>query len=390
MKGSLRIARIAGIGVYVHWTFLVVLSWIFVAQFLSGGLADAFRGLGLILSLFVCVVLHEFGHALVARRFNVPTKDITLLPIGGVARMERIPRNPNQELAIAVAGPAVNVVIAAVLYALIYTRGRLPDIEAVASMTASWVDMLLWFNIVLVLFNLLPAFPMDGGRVLRSLLARRIDYVDATMVAASIGQAMAVGFLVVGLFSNWVLMLVAVFVYLGARAEADAVRILELVTGATAGDAMEARFNTLDLDHTLDDASELLLSGSQNDFPVLDNGRLVGMLYRSDLFSAVANHCAETPVRQIMRTDFKVLSASDDLESSLTAFQTDSVTTIPVIKDGELAGILTQENIAEWMTVGSAKRKLARKTGPNRSSREPSRVVVQANRHKPSTPVSGF
>ncbi len=389
MKGSLLIARIAGIGVYVHWTFLILLGWIFFAQFQAGGLLAALRGVGLIVSLFVCVVLHEFGHALVARRFNVPTRDITLLPIGGVARMERIPRNPNQELAIAVAGPAVNVIIAAVLYLFVYVRGALPDVEAVASMTASWVDMLLWFNIALVVFNMLPAFPMDGGRVLRSFLARRIDYVEATMVAASIGQAMAVAFFVLGLYSNWILMLIAVFVFIGARAEAEAVRIIELVTGATVGDAMEQRFSTLNINQTLDDASDLLLSGSQNDFPVLDHGRLVGMLYRSDLFTAIATHLADTPVRQMMRSDFNVLSTNSDLESSLETFQKDSVTTIPVVQDDELVGILTQENVAEWMTLGAAKRKLARQFQSQRDSQLPSRVIVQTNRQEPGTPVSG-
>ncbi len=383
MKGSLLIAKFAGIGVYVHWSFLLLIGWIFFAQLSDGGLAAALRGVGLILSLFVCVVLHEFGHALVAKRFGVQTRDITLLPIGGVAQMERIPRNPMHELAIAVAGPAVNVVIAGILAGWLHLQGIVPNLATIDTLAAPWVEMLLWFNVALVVFNILPAFPMDGGRVLCALLATRIDYVAATMIAARVGQSMAIGFAVVGIFSNWFLILIGLFVYIGARAEAESVQIHELAKDACVGDAMVTHFDSLPANATLNDASELLLSTSQNDFPVLEEGRLAGMLLRSDLLAALTTHDSGTLVSQVMRHDIAVLSETADLEKSLEAFQVNAVATLPVVRGEELVGLLTQDNLVEWLAVKSAQRDPSRSAVGQRTANRPRSELPTSpgNRH---------
>lgn len=354
-KSSLRIARIAGIDVFVHWTFLLLLGWIFLMNLPQGGFVGALSGVGLILSLFLCVLLHEFGHAMMARRFGVPTKDITLLPIGGVARMERIPRNPNQEFLIAIAGPAVNVVIAAMLFAGLYLTGTPLDIESGVSLSGPRIGSLMWFNMAIVVFNMLPAFPMDGGRVLRALLARKMDYVAATQIAANVGQMLAMVFFVVGLFSNWVLMFIALFVYFGARTEAEMVRIQDLASHATVADAMVTRFATLNANDSLQTASDRLVAGFQHDFPVLHNGELVGVLTRPRLLRALEKP-DERAVGAFIENGVVVLQATAGLEESLSVFETANTQTIPVLEGKAVVGLLTADNLAEWVSVVNAKK----------------------------------
>src|ERR1051326_3929441 len=191
MKWSWRIARIAGIDLYVHVTFLILAGWVAISHYLARqSAADAFTGVAFIFSLFGIVVLHELGHTLTARRFGIPTRDITLLPIGGVARLDRMPQDPKQELLVALAGPAVNVALAILFFCLIAMGGNLSHWTNLPFFGASFLVNLMWANIILAGFNLLPAFPMDGGRVLRAVLATRIGYVRATRIAARVGQAM--------------------------------------------------------------------------------------------------------------------------------------------------------------------------------------------------------
>jgi Zn-dependent protease len=221
MFKSWKIGQLAGIGIHLHWTFFLLPALV-VVQVLAGGgaIGAAVNAVVFVLAIFGCVVLHELGHALTARRFGIATRDITLLPIGGVARLDRMPKNPWQELAIAAAGPAVNVAIAVALIAGLVAGSLLTQTPAAATLAGSWFVNLIWINIALVVFNLLPAFPMDGGRVLRSLLAMSMPHLRATKIAASIGQVLAVGLAIVGLFVNPMLTLVALFVFLAARGEA--------------------------------------------------------------------------------------------------------------------------------------------------------------------------
>ncbi len=237
MMRSWKLGHLAGIGLHIHWPFFL-LPALAAFQVIAGGgtWAAAANSVGFLLAIFGCVVLHELGHALMARRFGIATHDITLLPIGGVARLQRMPRNPWQELAIAAAGPAVNVAIAVSLATGLAVSGLLAQAPATATLAGAWFINLIWVNIALVAFNLLPAFPMDGGRVLRSLLAMRWPYLSATRIAATVGQVLAVGLALVGLLFNPLLILVALFVFVAARGEA---RLAEMETVWEASDGIQ-------------------------------------------------------------------------------------------------------------------------------------------------------
>jgi Zn-dependent protease/predicted transcriptional regulator len=312
------------------------------------------RGVVFVLAIFGCVILHECGHALMARRYGIPTEDITLLPIGGVARMQRIPSEPEKELWIAVAGPAVNVVIAGVL-AIGLLVGEGPRAVAVEpSVTASFFTNLMFVNVALVLFNLLPAFPMDGGRMLRAFLAMRMDYLKATNIAAGIGQAMAIVFGVVGLFWNPLLLLIALFVYLGAEAEAQAVRLRSLLGDAPVRDAMMTRFESLSPGDTLHTAVEALLAGSQQDFPVVDKTGFRGMLRRKDLVEALHNGQADRSVGDVQTTVEEVVGEDDRLQDVLELMRRIDCQSMPVFRDRELVGLVSLENVGELVMVRSA------------------------------------
>lgn len=218
MKGASRIGTVSGIGIFVHWTFWVMLGGLFTWYLYMGStVGAAFMGIALVLAVFGCVILHELGHSMAARRYGIPTVDITMYPIGGIARLQRMPRNPRQELVIALAGPAVNLVIAVVLYLIDNTADSL---RVVLAGRGGLLDMLMWVNLALVGFNMIPAFPMDGGRVLRAGLATRIDYRRATYIASLVGIVIAVVMFIYGVMTaNLALPFVALFVIFAGRQE---------------------------------------------------------------------------------------------------------------------------------------------------------------------------
>ncbi|WP_022836568.1 site-2 protease family protein [Salisaeta longa] len=357
MKKSLKIGSAAGIGIYLHWSFLILLIGLggyYVWQ--TGSVAAAAQGIGLILAVFGCVILHELGHALTARRFEVPTRNITLYPIGGVAQLERIPEEPMYEFWIAIAGPAVNIVIAAVLAVGLLIAGA-PLMPTITGPVPPIASALLWMNIVLAGFNLLPAFPMDGGRVLRSLLALKKDYAEATQIASNVGQGMAILFGLFGLINfNPILLFIAFFVYVGAQQEAQQAMFRTLTDGTPVRRAMMTRFATLRPDATLGDAVDELLAGADHDFPIVDDaGRVVGILQRKKLIEALNTHDREAPVRTVMDDECLTVTPQDMLNEAFQHMQQADCSTVPVVDgSGELVGLLTLENVGELMMVSSA------------------------------------
>jgi Zn-dependent protease len=227
MKWSWNLTRVHGTDVKIHLTFFLLLAWIGLGGLSTGGLGGAIASMLFIVLLFACVLLHEFGHVLAARAFGIRTPDITLYPIGGVARLERMPEKPVQELIVALAGPAVNVVIATFLFLIVGASASLGGVETLADPRAALLTRLAAVNIFLVLFNLIPAFPMDGGRVLRALLGFRFSFLQATRYAVKVGRLLAIGFGIIGLFHNPMLIFIALFVYFGAGQELAAVELRE-------------------------------------------------------------------------------------------------------------------------------------------------------------------
>lgn len=354
MKWSLKLGSYAGIGVYLHWTFALLILWIIVMHLGAGETAgQALADVGFILALFFCVVLHEFGHALTAKRYGVGTRDITLYPIGGVARLERIPENPMQEFWVAIAGPAVNAAIAAALFVALLLSGRVHQVMEVVGLEGGFLARLLWVNLFIGAFNLLPAFPMDGGRILRSLLAIRLGRRRATSIAATIGQVMAIVLGLVGMFDNPFLIFIAVFVFLGARGEADHVETQAVLKGLKVRDAMMTRFRSLAPDDTLDRAVEELLAGSQQDFPVLVGDDVVGLLRRNDLADALTRVPRQSQVGDVMWRDFQPVDESDVLTATLEDMGEKQMGTVPVTASGRVVGLLTLENIGEWIMVNA-------------------------------------
>jgi len=368
MKWSWKIGEFAGIGVYVHATFLLLIGWVALLHWRqSEDVAGMLEGVLFVLAIFGCVVLHEFGHALTAKRYGIRTRDITLLPIGGLARLERMPDDPKQELVVAIAGPAVNVVIAAVMYAVVLVLGNvnLPErfsrLEPFYLGTGSFLFNLMVVNIWLVIFNLIPAFPMDGGRVLRGLLATRMDYVRATNIAATVGQFVAFVFGFVGLTGlfglippNPLLVFIALFVYIGASQEAGMVQMKAALGGIPVQRAMLTQFNTLSPHDPLQRAIDLTLAGSQRDFPVVDQGRVVGLLTQEDLVRALAESSAGDQVQAAMKTEFEQCDSGDMLEGVFMRVREDGAHTVPVVRRGELVGLLTMENVGEMLRIHAA------------------------------------
>jgi stage IV sporulation protein FB len=355
MGWSLPIFRVAGIQLRIHVTFVLLIAWLAFGYYAQGGSPAAAEGVIFVLLLFLCVVLHEFGHALAAKSFGINTPDITLLPIGGVARLERMPEEPKQELLIAVAGPAVNVVIALGLFV---AGGSFinPFINPAAPERVGLVSQLLIINVLLVAFNLLPAFPMDGGRVLRALLATRMSYARATQIAATVGQGFAFIFGFIGLIWNPFLIFIALFVYIGASQEAALAQMKDVSRRFPVSSAMVREFRTLPENATLEEAVDALLATSQHDFPVVDEtGNVAGVLTRHDLIAALRKNDPALRVGDVMRRDIPTVTTGTRFEEAFRIMQECNCPAVPVLDSMKrLVGLLTPENVTELMMIQSA------------------------------------
>ena len=359
MSWSITLGSFGGTLVRLHVTFLLLLVWLGAVFYAQGGVEAAVAGLVFIALLFTCVVLHEFGHIVAARRYGVRTPDIVLLPIGGVARLERIPEDPKEEIVVAVAGPLVNVAIAALLFVVLgFTlpqEGFDPSRPGVALVLAN----LFWANVILVLFNLIPAFPMDGGRVLRALLAKRMGYAQGTRVAAGIGQALAFAFGLLGLVGgNPLLLFVALFVYLAAASEGHAAQIREAAQGIRVADAMITTFRTLDRGAGLDEALDAMLRTGQPALPVVDDAkRPIGILSRDGVMAALKGDATAQNVATMVDEDVATVSAQACLDEALRELQERRrPAVVAVDKNGAVVGLVTRETLSDLFMLELARR----------------------------------
>lgn len=359
MRWSWRVARLFGIDVFVHATFLILLAWVALSHYQREGTGHGVLvGVAFVFAVFGTIVLHELGHALTARRFGIKTRDITLLPIGGVARLERMPDKPAQELLVALAGPAVNVVLAISLFIVLKVTGGavLPGEQELLT-GGPFLTRLFWVNVTLAVFNLLPAFPMDGGRALRALLALRGDYVKATRTAATLGQGMAFLLGLLGLFTNAFLIFIALFVWIGASSEAGAVQTKASLEGVPLQAAMQTDFRVLTTRDTLSSAAHALLAGAQVDFPVVDeHGAPVGVLTRDNLIQGLATGGSAAVVEGVMTRRFETAEPGEMLAGALARLQGSQCNALLVVRQARVIGLVTMENIGELMMMQEALR----------------------------------
>lgn len=357
MKGSFKLFTVKGIDVGVHFTFALILVW---AAYRWGvqveqGLTGALFGVVVTLLLFACVTVHELAHSLTAMRYGVTVHHITLLPIGGVAQMESIPSEPREELIMSLAGPLSNISIALliVLVALPFRIRATMSVEELFQVlgTVSWRGLVAYVvsaNLALGLFNLVPAFPMDGGRVLRALLAMRMGQAKATQIAVKIGQALAIALGLWGfLGGGFSLIFIAIFVYLGASQEGQAVEIKSVLAETRVGQAMSRSVHTLTATDPVSRAVGLTLQGLQADFPVVDGGRLVGILTGSAVLSALQEGGADTPVSQVMRREFPTVQPADRLFDVRDQMNASGLRAVPVVEEDQVVGLLTAQDIEE-------------------------------------------
>jgi Zn-dependent protease/predicted transcriptional regulator len=350
---SLKLGTVAGIPIRIHFTFvlLLLLLWVFSRDAETRGLV------WLIPAIFFCVLLHELGHALAARRYRVQTRDITLYPIGGVAMLQGRRPKPNEEFWIAIAGPAVNLAIVIILAPILLAmEGGLPRLSLMLA-DKTFLQGLFIGNLVLVIFNMIPAFPMDGGRVLRAVLAMRMPEEQATRIAGSIGQFLAIVIGFVGIMMmNVLLMLIAFFVFLGAGQEMATTVGLSLIAGRRVRDAMQVRFRTIESGQPLEHAAQMLLAGSQQDFPVVAGEEVVGLLTRRDIARGLAIEGPTAYVAGFMDRDVRSLRPDEPLERAMELFNSGDTSPILVYEAGQMVGMVTGENLSEFLMLEHARR----------------------------------
>jgi Zn-dependent protease/CBS domain-containing protein len=354
MGWSIRLFDLGGTTLRIHPTFFLLLVWVAAVNWMQAGPAAAIEGVVFISILFLCVVLHEYGHVFAARRYGIRTRDITLLPIGGVASIERMPEKPEQEIVIALAGPAVNLVIALALMLLLkapFDPIQMTQLEAAQS---SMLARVAAANMALLLFNLIPAFPMDGGRVLRALLTIPLGYTRATRTAAAIGQGLAVLFVFWGLFGYPLLILIGVFIFMAASWEAGYAQAREYARGYLASHAIVSNFQPLSPSSTVDDAAKLAWTTSQQEFPVVDGaGVFRGVVTRDDIVAALRAGGGDTPVIDIMKRDVSTVPLTTCLDQVFNLLSASNRFVGVVDSRQRLVGYITPEKLAEFVMIRS-------------------------------------
>ncbi len=356
MKNSLTLGKIAGIKIFMHWTFPVIILWIIVSSASRGlNTGQIIWSVVFTLSLFVCVVLHELGHALAARRYHIQTKDILLLPIGGIARLERMPDKPVQELIVALAGPAVNLLIVLILHVFVNLAKMPSDISEITYINAdNFLLSLSVLNLWLAIFNLIPAFPMDGGRVLRALLSLKFSRAFATRIAARLGQAVAIFFIFIGFFYNPFLVFIGLFVFFGAMAESEYVQVQSALKNMTVRDITMKNVPLLNRKDTLGKAIETLLNGQAKKFLVMDGDKPFGILGKTGIIEALQRHSQEDFVEVATDRNPGYIDAAEPIENALLMMQNYRYPMLIVTRDDELYGLADMENIKEFIEILNA------------------------------------
>ncbi len=363
MKGSYKIGEIAGIGIYMHWSFSLLIAYIIFINYKSGNSPIQIAWTVLfILSIFATVVLHELGHAIAAKNFNIKTKDITLLPIGGIARLESLPEKPKEELIVAIAGPLVNVTLAILTGFFINFPDNPEELTLQLSKGINAHTFFLNFylvNIFLAIFNMLPAFPMDGGRVLRALLGFKYEKHIATRIAARIGQFLALGFMILGFFVNPFLIFIGIFVIMGAQMEAEYTQSKFVLKGFRVRDVLMKQYQTIDADEPLKTAVTLLLDSQSKNFLITKDNEAIGTLNRDQIIMGLSANGEDVPIHTVMNRNLIFLDADSQLENVFELVYKNKTNLLLVMENNELVGTLDTENLVEFLLIKEVKSKKA-------------------------------
>lgn len=354
MKWSVSIGKIFGINFRIHVTFFLLLFFIFASVANQRGTQNALLAVLFICAVFVCVLIHEVGHSLIGRRFGKEAKSITLLPIGGVATMEEMPEKPAQEMAMAIVGPLINLVIAGVLLLFVgrWTGIRAPSLYPDSAST--FFAELIGVNIMLALFNLIPAFPMDGGRVLRGVLATKMNYVAATSLAVQIGQTLAMLFIFFGIFFNWWLALIGLFLYIGAGSEKQHVMLRSYLHQVPVSEAMTTEFRSVRPDEALSRALEHFYHGCQDDFPVIGETGVEGILTRDRILASIHEKGLNVLVRDVMDRNFATVESRMPLDEVYRRLSSSHKTAVAVVDGGQIKGMVCLDGISRYFMVQTA------------------------------------
>ncbi len=364
MKGVLRVATISGIPVQIHWSFSLLFFWVYYEGNKFGMEWNEILIFGsLVMALFFCVILHEFGHAFSARYYGVGTRDITLSPIGGVARLNQMPEKPIQEFVVALAGPSVNLVIAVLLFLglWLFAPSPWPTFNGtMAEMFASpsnFLPILLWMNLIMAGFNLLPAFPMDGGRMLRSLLSMKTGRVKATRIASFVGRILAVGSLVCAVYIEDVILgLISVFVFVMAGQEYKMVKMEGVLDRQNIKELMRVDFSKFLYTDRVQQVVDTFVEGVEKNFLIFDDwGRQRGILKRSEILSAMQKKDFDSDIDKYTTLAAVHLNSSDSLKVAYGLMQNPDHLIIPVFEDGAIVGVLDQKALDDYLKAEQKK-----------------------------------
>jgi Zn-dependent protease/CBS domain-containing protein len=358
---SIPAGRLFGVDIRIHLTFLFLLAFVWFTQSVTMGASGAARGLALVAIVFGCVVLHELGHAMVAKRSGVAVRSIILLPIGGVTLMDDMGQrnDPARDIRIAVAGPLVNLLIAAVsgpLILLLLPQARLwhPPFVYAGNLPRA----LFWGNVFLGVFNLLPAYPMDGGRILRAYLAERMEYLRATRLAVTVGQGFAILMMFAGVWNPW-LLLIGFFLFVGGQLEDRSVVFQSVLESVRMEDVMLTGFSTLSPADTLEDALNKAVHTLQDDFPVVRGTDMVGVINKQRIVEALRRG-GNGYVQSAMVRAFEIAQRTDSLASAFRKLGARGLNMIPVVDHERLVGIVTMQNLMHSMALLAETRRLRR------------------------------
>lgn len=360
MKWSLYIGKLFGIKIFIHWTFLLLIGWIsFLDYSRSKDVFQVLISVVFIISVFVCIILHEIGHALIAQYFHYKTKDITLLPIGGMARMDELPEKPKEELLVSIAGPVVNLLIAAIIYPLIHWFSDIPSFFTTLFVSGeNFLYNLFIVNIGLALFNMLPAFPMDGGRIFRAGLSFFMDRLTATNIAVKTGQVMAVLFFFIGIFYNPILTVISILIFLFAQTENDAVRGKYILSNYAVRDVMSKDIHSLSPNDTISDAMKSVLERNADHFLILENNKVIGTIDKKQILKALNTGGIDSIVRLYMNNRVLFFNADTAMDKVYSELYFSENAIFPVIENDLLVGIIDVNTIDEFIVLKNAKKNI--------------------------------